>query len=67
MDVNKIVIASRIEHGDNIFKHFIGFADGDSVRPLCIKLPQMSEFIKYFDNGGKYMSFMIKDDSLLAK
>ena len=27
----------------------------------------MSEYIKYFDNGGKNMSFMIEDDSVLQK
>ena len=27
----------------------------------------MSEFVKYFENGGKNMSFMIKDDSVLNK
>ena len=27
----------------------------------------MSEYIKYFDNGGKNMSFMIEDDSVPAK
>ena len=27
----------------------------------------MSGFIKYFDNGGKNMSFMVKNDSVLAK
>ena len=32
-----------------------------------IILPQMSGYIKYFENGGKNMSFMIKDDSVLTK
>ena len=27
----------------------------------------MSGYIKYFDNGGKNMSFMIEDDSVLEK
>ena len=27
----------------------------------------MSDFIKYFDNEGKNMSFMIEDDSILVK
>ena len=27
----------------------------------------MSGYIKYFDNGGKNMSFMVKDDSVLKK
>ena len=27
----------------------------------------MSGYIKYFENGGKSMSFMIRDDSMLNK
>ena len=64
LDVHKIVKASRIEHGGKNFKYFIGYADGDSIRPLCVKLLQMNGFIKYFDSGGKNMSFMVKIDSV---
>ena len=35
--------------------------------PLCIILPQMSGWIKYFENGGKNMSFKIEDDSVYLK
>ena len=27
----------------------------------------MSEYIKYFENGGKNMLFMVKDDNVLDK
>ena len=37
------------------------------VKPLCIILPQMSGYIKYFENFGKNMLVMIKDDSVLNK
>ena len=30
-------------------------------------LPQMSGYIKYFENNGKNMSFIIKDDCILVK
>ena len=30
-------------------------------------LPQMSGYIKYFENGGKSMSFMFKNDDMLDK
>ena len=42
-----------------IIKYFI-----ETVKPLCIILPQMSGYIKYFENSGKNMSFMIKNDVL---
>ena len=35
------------------------------VKPLCIILLQMSGYIKYFENGGKNMSFIIKNDRVL--
>ena len=38
--------------------------DGDIIRPLCIILPQMSGYIKYFDDGGKNVSFKIEDESV---
>ena len=37
------------------------------LKPLCIILPQMSGYIKYFQNGGKNMSFLIKDNDVWNK
>ena len=33
----------------------------------CIVLPQMSGYIKYFENGGKNIFFVIKNDNVLDK
>ena len=33
----------------------------------CIILPQMSGYIKYIENGGKNMSFLIKEDKVWEK
>ena len=49
------------------FKYFIGYKEGEIVKPLCIILPQMGGYIKYFENGSKNMSFVIKDDDLSNK
>ena len=49
-------------------KYFIGYKESIIVKALCIILPQMSGYIKYFfENGGKNMSFIIKNDNLLDK
>ena len=32
-----------------------------------LKLPHMSGYIKYFENGGRNMSFLIKDDKVWEK
>ena len=33
------------------------------IRPLFVILPQMSGYIKYFENGGKNMSFKIEEEN----
>ena len=66
-NVNLVVASDRFKHNDNGFKYFIGYQKAEIVKPLCIILPQMSVYIKYFGNGGKNMSFMGKDDNVLDK
>ena len=34
---------------------------------LLNRLPQMSEYIKYFENRGKNMSSFVRDDNILDK
>ena len=46
---------------------FIGYLEGGIVKPLCIILPQMSGYIKYFEKVGKNMSFFIKVDEVWEK
>ena len=66
LDANKIVVSDKFKHSDDGFKYSIDYLyDDDVIRPLCIILPQMSEYIKYFNNGGKKMSFKIEDESTL--
>ena len=50
----------------NSFKYFIGYNDYNAIRPLCIKLPQMSRYVKNFDSN-KIMSFKVDDDKQLKK
>ena len=63
----QIVISDKFKHNNESFKYFIGYQEGEIVKPLCIILPQMSGYIKYFENGGKNMSFLIKDDEVWEK
>ena len=53
VDINKIVISDKFKHSDKGFKYFIGYKDDNIVRSLCIILPRMIRYIKYFENGGK--------------
>ena len=37
------------------------------IQPLCIILPKMSGYIKYFDDGRKNMSFVTDDEEVYEK
>ena len=65
--IDQIVVSDKFKHNNEGFKYFIGYQEGEIVKPLCIILPQMSGYIKYFENGGKNMSFMVKNDDVLDK
>ena len=67
VNVDQIVVSDKFKHNNEGFKYFIGYQEGEIVKPLCIILPQMSGYIKYFENGGKNMSFAIKNDDVLDK
>ena len=67
VNLDQIVVSDKFKHSDEGFKYFIGYQESEIVKPLCIILPQMSGYIKYFENGGKNMSFLIKDDEVWDK
>ena len=62
--VDQIVVSDKFKHQREGFKYFIGYQVSGMVKPLCIILPQMSGYIKFFESGGKSMSFLIKDDEV---
>ena len=67
INIDQIVVFDKFKHNDYGFKYFIGYKEGEIVKSLYISLPQMTGFIKYFENRGKNMSFIIKDDDVLDK
>ena len=44
-----------------------GYLNNDVIQPLCVILPQMNGYIKYFDDGGKNMSFVTDDEEIYEK
>ena len=67
VNVDLIAVSEKFKHIDEGFRYFIGYQEGEIVKPLCVILPQMSGYIKYFKNGGKNMSFLIKEDGVWGK
>ena len=43
------------------------YLNDDIVQPLRVILPQMNGYIKYFDDGGKNMSFVTDDEEVYEK
>ena len=67
IDVNKILVSKEEPYGTkNSFKYFIGYNDNDVVRLLCVKLPQMTGYVKKFDDNVT-MSFQISDKQHFKK
>ena len=65
IDINKVLVSNEIKGNNETSKYFIGYVDDiGGVAPLCIVLPQMSRYIKYFENAGRNMSFEIDDDRM---
>ena len=67
VDLSKIVVSSRWKLNETTYKYFCGYLNNDVIKPLCVILPQMSRYIKYFDNGGKNMSFVTDDKEVYGK
>ena len=67
IDVNNKLVSKKEPYGNkNSVKYFIGYNDNDIIRPLCIRLPQMTGYARKFDENAT-MSFIVKNKQLLKK
>ena len=58
IDTNEILVSKEEPYGTkNSFKYFIGYNDNDAIRPLCIKLPQMTSYVRKCE-GNKYINVL---------
>ena len=65
VDVNKILVSKKESYGTkNSLKYFIGYNDNDVIRPLCVRLPQMTGYARKFDENAT-MSFRANNKQLL--
>ena len=67
VNIDQIVVSDKFKHSYKGFKYFIGYQEGETVKRLCIILPQMSGYVKYFQNGEKNIYFLIKDEEVWEK
>ena len=67
VDLSQIVVSNRWKLNDTTYKYFCGYLNNDVIKALRVILPQMNGYIKYFDNGGKNMSFVTDDKEVYEK
>ena len=58
VDLNKIVVSNKWKINDTTYKYLCGYLNDNVIQPLC----GMNGYIKYFEDGGKYMSFVTDDE-----
>ena len=67
VDLSKIIISSKSKISDTKYKYFCGYINNGVIQPLSVILPQMRGYIKYFDDGGKNLSFVTDDKEVYKK
>ena len=67
IDLSIIVVSNKWKINDTTYKYSCGYLNNDVIQPLCVILPQMNGHIKYFDDGGKNMSFVTDNEEVYEK
>ena len=64
IDVNEILVFKKEQYGkNNSFIYFIGYNDNDVIRPLYLKLSQMTGYINKFEKKKKKCLLWLKINS----
>ena len=64
VDLDKIVVSNKWKINETTYKYLCGY---DVIQPLCVILPQMHGYIKYFVNDGKNMTFVTDNEKVYDK
>ena len=65
INVDKILVSKKEPYGTKkALKYFIGYNDNDVIRPLCLRLPQVTGCAWKF-NENTTMSFRVNNKQLL--
>ena len=69
VDIKRIALSDKKSYGKDSFKYFIGYRHEGNAFPslLCVKLPQMNAYTKYFDKNNKYMNHLVIDEKTLKR
>ena len=47
--IAQIVASDKFNHNNNGSTYFIGYQEDEVIKPLCVILPQLTGYIKYFE------------------
>ena len=67
VDLDKIVVSSKWKINEATYKYLCRYLNNDVIQPLCVILPQMNGYIKYFDSGGKNLTFVTDNEKVYNK
>ena len=67
VNLDKIVVLNKWKINDTTCKYLCGYLNNNVIQPLCVILPQMKGNIKYFDDGGKNMSYATDAEEIYEK
>ena len=67
IDLDKLVVSNKWKINETTYKYLCGYLNNDVIQPLCVILPQMHGYIKYFDDGGKNMTFVTDNEKVYNK
>ena len=67
VDLDKIVVSSKWKINETTYTYLCGYLNNDFIQPLSAILPQMHGYIKYFDDGGKNMTFVTDNEKVYNK
>ena len=56
IDINKILISKPETNENNLRKYIIGYND-NTISPLHLFLPKMTDYLNIFKDGARKMSF----------
>ena len=67
VDLSKIIVSSKWKISDTKYKYFCRYINNGVIQTLCVILSQMRGYIKYFDDGEKFFSFVTDDKEVYKK
>ena len=68
VDIDRIVLSDQDSYAEKrAFKGFIWNKISKFIKSLCMKLPQMSRYAKYFESNNKYVNFLVHYEGFLKK